>query len=124
MDIKAIVDATAKMLTSYFTYQAVRVVTAQLRETDPPRALLFADFSGRQNLQDGEAYLVALLGHDPNLAFRVMTVRAHIAAGVAESLPARAAEAVEQSNQKLRGQYMERMLQLPAPEPRPEPPSE
>jgi hypothetical protein len=87
MDLKQIAKDTAKTLISYLTYQAMRTVLAQLSETDPPRALWLQQFSARQNLQDGEAYLRALLAERPELAYRIMTVREHIAAEVVDYLP-------------------------------------
>ena len=77
MDIKKVAKDTAKVLTSYLTYQAVRTVTAQLRETNPPLAIWLSGFSSTGKIQDGEAYLQELFQENKELAFRVMTVREH-----------------------------------------------
>ncbi|AGY56914.1 chaperonin family protein RbcX [Gloeobacter kilaueensis] len=122
MDIKAITNATAQVLMSYLTYQAIRVVAAQLRETDPPRAVWFSQFSTQATLQDGEAYLEQLTTQNPDLAFRVMTVREHLAEQVVDSLPELTRDGIRRANQQRRGRYIEQMLQLPSPESRGENP--
>ncbi|UFP93062.1 RuBisCO chaperone RbcX [Gloeobacter morelensis] len=115
MELKAITRATAKVLVSYLTYQAVRVVLDQLRETDPQRAIWFNQFSTAKTLQDGEAYLRELAPVDPALAMRVMTVREHLAEQVADFLPELVRTGVQQSNMDHRRQYIERTLRLESP---------
>lgn len=109
MDLKQIAKDTAKTLISYLTYQAMRTVLAQLSETDPPRALWLQQFSTRQNLQDGEAYLRALLAERPELAYRIMTVREHIAAEVVDYLPEMAKAGIQQANMEHRRNHLERI---------------
>lgn len=109
MDLKQIAKDTAKTLISYLTYQAMRTVLAQLSETDPPRALWLQQFSARQNLQDGEAYLRALLTERPELAYRIMTVREHIAAEVVDYLPEMAKAGIQQANMEHRRNHLERI---------------
>ncbi|ABC99381.1 chaperonin family protein RbcX [Synechococcus sp. 63AY4M2] len=109
MDLKQIAKDTAKTLISYLTYQAMRTVLAQLSETDPPRALWLQQFSARQNLQEGETYLRALLAERPDLAYRIMTVREHIAAEVVDYLPEMAKTGIQQANMEHRRSHLERL---------------
>lgn len=102
------------MLVSYLTYQAVRVVLNQLRETDPPRALWFNGFSSREKLQDGEAYLTALLAERPELALRVMTVRQHLAEEVTEFLPEMVRTGIQEANMNHRRHYLEQVTHMQA----------
>ncbi|MEN9202166.1 MAG: chaperonin family protein RbcX [Thermostichus sp. DG_1_6_bins_120] len=117
MDLKQIAKDTAKTLISYLTYQAMRTVLAQLGETDPPRAFWLQQFSARQNLQDGEAYLRALLAERPDLAYRIMTVREHIAAEVVDYLPEMAKTGIQQANMEHRRNHLERMTSTPGSPP-------
>ena len=79
MDLKQSAKESAKVLSSYLTFQAVKTVLDQLKETNPARAYWLNAFSTKEALQDGEAYLSALLEESADLAIRVMTVRQHIA---------------------------------------------
>jgi hypothetical protein len=117
MDIKKIAKDTTKVLTSYLTYQAMRTVLAQLTETNPPLALWLHHFSGKNAIQDGEAYLEALLQENRELAFRIMTVREHLAEAVTDFLPEMARETIQQANMEHRRQHLERITQLTMPEP-------
>ena len=117
MDIKQVAKDTAKVLTSYFTYQALRTVLAQLSENDPPQALWLHSFSSRHSIQDGEAFLLALLQEKQELAFRLMTVRQHLAEEVADFLPEMVRASIQQSNMEHRGQHLERMTQLTISDP-------
>lgn len=112
MDLKRVAKDTAKVLTNYMTYQAVRTVLDQLSETDPPQALWLHSFSANQGVQDGDAYLEALLEEKQELAFRIMTVRQHIADEVSDFLPEMVRANIQQSNMEYRRQYLERMTQL------------
>jgi len=109
MDIPSIAKATAKTLASYLTYQAVRTILFQLQESDPPAAFWFNNFSALGKLQDGEAYLGELLQARPDLAFRVMTVRAHLAQEVTDFLPELVRTGIEQANGEHRRHYLERL---------------
>jgi hypothetical protein len=117
MDLKQIAKDTAKVLTSYLTYQALRTVLAQLSETNPPLALWLSTFSGTNSIQDGEAFLQGLLRERQDLAFRIMTVREHLAQEVAEFLPEMVRTGIQQANMEHRRQHLERMTQLTVPDP-------
>jgi hypothetical protein len=117
MDFKRVAKDTAKTLSSYLTYQALRTVLDQLRETDPPQALWLHAFSSRNSVQDGEAYLQALLREKQELAFRIMTVREYLVEGVADFLPEMVRSGIQQSNMEHRRQHLERITQLTISEP-------
>jgi hypothetical protein len=68
MDLKQVAKDTAKVLASYLTYQSVRIVVAQLSETNPPLAIWLNDFSTKSKIQDGEAYIQELLREDHDCA--------------------------------------------------------
>ncbi len=112
MDLKQIAKDTTKTLISYVTYQAVRVVLAQLDETEPKRAYWLHQFSTREKIQDGEAYLQALFREEPRLAFRILTVREHIAEQMADYLPEMLRTGMQQVNLQQRTQQLERMTQV------------
>ena len=117
MDLKQVAKDTANVLTSYFTYQALRIVLAQLSENDPPQALWLHSFSSRNSIQNGEAFLLALLQEKQELAFRLMTVRQHLAEEVADFLPEMVRASIQQSNMEHRRQHLERITQLTISEP-------
>jgi hypothetical protein len=117
MDLKQVAKDTAKVLSSYLTYQAVRIVFTQLSETNPPLAYWLNGFSGKENIQDGEAYLEKLLAEKQDLAFRVMTVREHLAEEVTDFLPEMVRTNIQQSNMEHRRQQLERLTQLTATDP-------
>lgn len=112
MDLKQSAKDTAKVLTSYLTFQAVKTVLNQLKETNPARAYWLNGFSTKEALQDGEAYLSALLEESADLAIRVMTVRQHIAEGICEFLPEMVVTSIQQANMEHRRQHLERITQL------------
>lgn len=112
MDLKQTAKDTAKVLTSYLTFQAVKTVLNQLKETNPARAYWLNAFSTKEALQDGEAYLSALLEESADLAIRVMTVRQHIAEGICEFLPEMVVTSIQQANMEHRRQHLERITQL------------
>lgn len=112
MDLKQTAKDTAKVLTSYLTFQAVKTVLNQLKETNPARAYWLNAFSTKEALQDGEAYLSALLVESPDLAIRVMTVRQHIAEGICEFLPEMVVTSIQQANMEHRRQHLEHITQL------------
>ena len=116
MDIKKTAKDTAKMLTSYLTYQAVRTVMQQLRELDPPRGYWFNAFANSHNLQDGEAFITALLEESPDLAIRVMTVRQYLADEIAEFLPEMLITGIQQANMNHRRVHLERITQISSAE--------
>lgn len=112
MDVKQIAKDTAKVLMSYLTYQAVRTVIAQLNETDPPRALWLQTFSTKERVQDGELFMRDLFRERQDLAFRILTVREHLANEVCEFLPEMVRTGIQQTNMQHRRQQLERMTQL------------
>lgn len=112
MDLKQIAKDTTKTLISYMTYQALRVVIAQLDETEPKRAYWLRQFSYRVSIQNGEAYLASLFQEEPRLAFRLLTVREHIAEEVADYLPEMLRTGIQQANLQQRTQQLERMTQV------------
>jgi len=117
MDIKKVAKDTAKVLTSYLTYQAVRTVINQLRETNPPLAIWLNSFSSTGKIQNGEAYLQELLQENKELAFRVMTVREHLAEEVADYLPEMVRIGIQQANMEHRRGYLEQITQLEIADP-------
>lgn len=112
MDLKQIAKDTTKTLVSYMTYQALRVVIAQLDETEPKRAYWLRQFTHRVSIQDSEAYLDALFKEEQRLAFRLLTVREHIVEEVADYLPELLRTGIQQANLQQRTQQLERMTQV------------
>ncbi len=117
MDIKKVAKDTAKVLTSYLTYQAVRTVTGQLREANPPLAIWLSGFSSTGKIQDGEAYLQELLQENKELAFRVITVREYLAEEVAEYLLEMVRTGIQQANMEHRRRYLGKITQLEIADP-------
>ncbi|WP_310486795.1 chaperonin family protein RbcX [Chamaesiphon sp. VAR_69_metabat_338] len=117
MDRKQVAKATTKVISSYLTYQAVQTVLAQLTETNPPLALWLRGFSGQQILQDGEVYLLALLGQNQELAFRIMSVREHLVEEIMEDLPEMVLHDIKLKNSQHRKQQLEKLSQLSITEP-------
>lgn len=114
MDLKKSAKDAAKVLTSYLTFQAVKTVLNQLRETNPAHAYWLNTFSTKESLQDGEAYLNALMQENVELAMRIMTVRQHIAEEICEFLPEMVLTGIQQANMEYRRQHLERITQLEA----------
>ncbi|RMH66506.1 MAG: chaperonin family protein RbcX [Cyanobacteria bacterium J003] len=112
MDVKHIAKQTTKTLISYLTYQAVRTVIGQLAETDPPRSFWLHQFTSQESVQDGERYLEALFRQQPDLGFRILTVREHLAEMVADYLPEMLRAGIQQANLQQRCQQLERMTQV------------
>lgn len=112
MDLRHIARETTKVLASYLTYQAVRTVNAQLRETNPGLSIWLTQFSANASLQDGEAYITKLLSANAELAFRVMTVRQVLAQDIAEFLPEMVNEQIAQANVDHRRRHLEQITQL------------
>lgn len=117
MDLKKVAKDTSKVLSSYLTYQAVKIIFDQLCETNPPLAVWFSNFSGKAKLQDGEAYLTELLKEQQELAFRVMTVRDHLAQEIAEFLPEMVKIDIQRGNMDHRRNHFEHLTQLTISEP-------
>jgi RbcX protein len=117
MDRKQVAKATTKVISSYLTYQAVQIVVSQLTETNPPLAIWLRGFSGRKIVQDGEAYLLALLAENQELAFRVMTVREHLVEEIMDDLPEMVFHDIKHKNSQHRRQQLEKLSQLSTIEP-------
>jgi 3-deoxy-D-manno-octulosonic-acid transferase len=119
MNLKQIAKDTAKTLQSYLTYQALRIVLAQLGETNPPLALWLHNFSSGK-VQNGEEFIEQLFREKPDLALRIMTVREHIAEEVTDFLPEMVRTGIQQANMEQRRQHLERITQLDLSHPSPE----
>lgn len=112
MDLKQSAKDTAKVVTSYLTFQAVKTVLNQLKETNPARAYWLNTFSTKEALQDGEAYLSTLLEESADLAIRIMLVRQQIAEEICEFLPEMVVTGIQQANTEHRRQHLERITQM------------
>lgn len=112
MEIKRIAKETTKVMINYLTYQAVRTVINQLGETNKPLGFWLHNFSTSERIKDGEAYLKDLLEEHQELAFRIMTVREHLAEEVTEYLPEMVCTGIKQANIETRCRHLERMTQL------------
>nr|AVY53725.1 chaperonin-like protein component RbcX [Tapinothrix clintonii GSE-PSE-MK6-07G] len=112
MDLKQIAKDTTKTLISYLTYRALKVVFEQLDETNPKRSYQLHQFAARVSVQDGENFLRQLFSEDQELAFRILTVREHLAIELAEYLPEMLRSTMQQVNMEQRKQQLERMTQL------------
>lgn len=117
MDLKRVAKDTAKVLTSYMTYQALRIVLDQLGETDPPQALWLHSFCSKHGIQDGEAFLEELLRAKQDVAFRIMTVRQHLVEEVADFLPEMVRDNIQKFNMDHRRRHLERITQLTLSDP-------
>jgi RbcX protein len=117
MDLKQVAKSTAKVISSYLTYQAMQIVLAQLTESNPPLAVWLRNFSGQQILQDGELYLQALLGQNQELAFRIMAVREHLVEEIMDDLPEMMLHEIKYQNGQHRRQQLEKISQLSITEP-------
>jgi hypothetical protein len=117
MDLKQVAKNTAKVISSYLTYQAMQIVLVQLTESNPPLAVWLRNFSGQQILQDGELYLQALLDQNQELAFRIMTVREHLVEEIMDDLPEMMFHEIKSQNSQHRRQQLEKLSQLSMIEP-------
>jgi glycosyltransferase A (GT-A) superfamily protein (DUF2064 family) len=113
MQPKDIAKDTAKVLQSYLTYQAVKLVIEQLNETNPGAAIWLRQFSTGGKLQNGEAYLEEIMSHPrgKEFAMRIMTVRESIAEQILEFLPEMVATGITQANLLHRRHLLERLTQ-------------
>ncbi|MGV2832074.1 chaperonin family protein RbcX [Myxosarcina sp. GI1(2024)] len=119
MQPKDIAKETAKVLQSYLTYQAVKVIIEQLNETNPSAAIWLRQFSSGGKLQDGEAYLEEIMSQPrgKEFAIRIMTVRESIAEQTLEFLPEMVATGITQANLLHRRHLLERLTQTEAETP-------
>ena len=114
MDIKRSTKSTANMLINFLTFEAVKTIAEQLQETDKLKALWFNQFSTRERLQNGELYIKDLFAVNQEMAFRVMTVREHLANEILEFLPEMTRTGIQQSNMQLRRQHFEHIMSVQA----------
>ena len=116
MDIKRSTKSISSMLINFLTYEAVKTVSEQLQETDRLKALWFNQFSTREKIQNGELYIKELLEVHQDLAFRIMTVREHLANEILDFLPEMTRTGLQQSNMQLRCQHLDRLMSAQASE--------
>ena len=116
MDIKRSTKSTANMLINFLTFEAVKTIAEQLEETDKLKALWFNQFSTKQRLQNGELYIKDLFGVNQEMAFRVMTVREHLANEILDFIPEMTRTGIQQSNMQLRRQHFEKIMSVQASE--------
>ncbi len=112
MDLKKIAKDTTKMLVSYLTYQAVKVVYEQLDETEPKRAYWLHQFASSESIKDGDRFIEKLFKERQDLAFRILTVRETLAEDLADYLPEMLRSEMANSNIKQRSSQLERMTQV------------
>jgi hypothetical protein len=111
MQTKHVAQATAKVLQSYLTYQAVRLIQSELSETNPPQAIWLGQYASTHNIQDGEAFIDGLLGVNKELVLRILTVREYIADNVLDFLPEMVRTGMGQANMDHRRHLLERLTQ-------------
>ena len=111
MSYKQVVKDTAKVLQSYLTYQAVRIIIQQLSETNPGQSIWLSQYSDRQKVQDSDSYLEQLIQENKELALRVLTVRKDLAERVLEFLPEMVNSNISQSNMEHRRRLLELLTQ-------------
>ncbi len=111
MEYKQVAKDTAKILQSYLTYQAVRIIMNQLRETNPQQAIWLNQYSDRNKVQDSENYINSLMGEDKELVLRILTVRDDLAQSVLEFLPEMTMTGITQANIEHRRHLLERLTQ-------------
>ena len=113
MNSKKIAQDTAKALQDYLTYQAVKVIVAQLTETNPGEAIWLRKYSSDGKLQDGEAYIKGLMSEieGKKLVIRILTVRDDLAEQVLEYLPEMVSTSIKQANLVHRRHLLERLTQ-------------
>jgi O-methyltransferase involved in polyketide biosynthesis len=115
MEVKDIAKSTAYVLQSYLTYQAVKTIIDQLQETNPPQAIWLMQYSDRQKMQDGEAYLNSLMNENKELVMRILTVREDLAEQILEFLPEMVKSGISQANMEHRRHLLERLTRSQEP---------
>jgi hypothetical protein len=109
MGTKQVAEATAKVLQSYLTYQAVKTILMELGETNPPQALWLNHYLASHSVQDGEAFLEELLNNNKELVLRILSVREVLADTVLDFLPGMVRQSISQSNTEHRRHLLERL---------------
>ncbi len=111
MQTKQVAQATAKVLQSYLTYQAVRTIQSELSETNPPQAIWLGQYASTHNIQDGEVFIDGLLAVNKELVLRILTVREYLADNVLDFLPEMVRTGIGQANMEHRRHLLERLTQ-------------
>lgn len=124
MELRRIARETCDTLVNYLTYQAVRVVLSQVKETNPALYVWLQEFTQDYSFQRSEEYLRALYREKPELALRMMTVRSDLVDDIADALPEMSRSSVEQSNMNLRRHMLEHLTQTGVATPEPAPAAE
>jgi len=118
MQPKDIAKDTAKIVHNYLTYQAVKVIIAQLTETNPAEAIWLRQYSSGGKLQDGEKYLEGLMSElqGKRLVMRILIVRDDLAEQVLEYIPEIVSSSLKQANLDHRRRLLERLTQSSSPQ--------
>lgn len=111
MNYKQVAKDTAKVLQSYLTYQAVKIIINQLSETNPGQAIWLTHYSDRTKVQDSENYINELMLENKELVLRILTVRQDLAEQVLEFLPEMVTTGINQANIEHRRHLLERLTQ-------------
>ncbi|MEB3308778.1 MAG: chaperonin family protein RbcX [Snowella sp.] len=111
MQPKQVAQATAKVLQSYLTYQAIRTIIDELSETNPPQAIWLSHYVANHNIQDGEAFLNELMTDSKELVLRILKVREHLADNVLDFLPEMVRTGISQANIEHQKRLLERLTQ-------------
>lgn len=112
MEFKKIAQETAKTLRSYLTYQAVRLISQQLGETNPGQAIWLGEFSKSHSIQDSDNYLEAMMQENKEIVLRILTVRENLAEEVLEFIPEMVLTQIKQSNGEHRRSLLERLTKV------------
>jgi hypothetical protein len=112
MEFKDIAKETANTLRNYLTYQAVRLISQQLGETNPGQAIWLGNFSKTHSVQDSDRYLEAMMLENKEIVLRILTVRENLAGEILEFLPEMVLTQIKQSNANHRRSLLERLTQV------------
>lgn len=111
MQPKKVAEASAKVLQSYLTYQAVCTILDELTETNLPQSLWLRNYTANHNIQNGEAFLEELMAENKEMVLRILIVREHLAEQVLEFLPEMVQTGISQANIEHRKHLLERLTQ-------------
>jgi DNA-binding TFAR19-related protein (PDSD5 family) len=118
MQPKQVAQASAKVLQSYLTYQAVCTILDELSETNLPQSLWLRNYTANHNIQNGEAFLEELMTENKEMVLRILTVREYLAEQVLEFLPEMVQTGISQANIEHRKHLLERLTRSPLESPR------
>ncbi len=119
MQPKQVAQASAKVLQSYLTYQAVCTILDELSETNLPQSLWLRNYTATHNIQNGEVFLEELMTENKEMVLRILTVREYLAEQVLEFLPEMVQTGIRQANIEHRKHLLERLTRSPLEDPRP-----